>query len=223
MEPKSSSRSNFLNDLRGCRKLTGMTLGAGEAWIEGRLSGAPQAVTTPSAQEFAELYRTHWAYVWKSARRLGVPAEEVEDVVQETFLTLHRVLHDQEPQRSLNGLLFSILLRIIQRQRRSKRRRLAVREEVALAHQAIEPIDPGPDKTAEAAESLRILEEIMDRLDPAKRVVLVLAELEGKPVVEIAEILGININTAATRLRRAREFVEASLARYEARERRRFK
>lgn len=200
-----------------------MTLGTGEGWIEGRLTGAPQTVTAPTAREFAELYRTHWAYVWKSARRLGVPPEEVEDVVQETFLTLHRLLHQQEPHTSLSGLLFSILSRILQRQRRSTRRRLAVREEVALVHEAIEPTEPGPDKSAETAESLRILESIMDRLDPAKRVVLVLAELEGKTVVEIAEILGININTAATRLRRARELVEASLARYEARDQRRFK
>jgi RNA polymerase sigma-70 factor (ECF subfamily) len=118
----------------------------------------------------------------------------------------------------MEGLLFSIVSRIVQRQRRSKRRRLNVREEVALVHEVIESVGPGPDRTAEATESLRMLEQIMDRLDPGKRAALVLAELEGKSLAEIAEILGINVNTAASRIRRARDYVEASLARYQARD-----
>jgi RNA polymerase sigma-70 factor (ECF subfamily) len=63
-----------------------------------------------------------------------------------------------------------------------------------------------------------MLEEILDELDPDRRAVLVLAELDEKPVREIAVILGINANTATTRLRAAREQVEAALSRRRARD-----
>ena len=52
---------------------------------------------------------------------------------------------------------------------------------------------------------------------------LVLAEFEERPVSEIAEILGINVSTATSRLRLAREQVEAAMARRRARDGWRYK
>jgi DNA-directed RNA polymerase specialized sigma24 family protein len=69
--------------------------------------------------DFAELYRAQFSYVWKTARRLGVNAGEVDDVVQETFLTVHRLLDTYEPLGSVQSWLFSLLFRVVQRHRRS--------------------------------------------------------------------------------------------------------
>jgi RNA polymerase sigma-70 factor, ECF subfamily len=79
-----------------------------------------------------------------------------------------------------------------------------------------------PDTNAENLQRVHILEEILDTLEPDRRAVLVLADLEEKPIGEIAEILGINVNTSASRLRAARERVEGSIARRRARDGRRF-
>ena len=68
-----------------------------------------------------------------------------------------------------------------------------------------------------------MLEEILDGLDAEKRAVLVLAELEEKSVAEIADILAINVNTASSRLRLAREHVEAAMTRHRARDGWRYK
>lgn len=202
-----------------------MGLGAGQAYVEEALPvpyRETDRTSVTSARAFAELYKSYIPYVHKSARRLGVPREEADDVVQETFLTLHR-MQDRVLEGPLHGLLFSILLRVVQRHRRSRRRRLAMTDEVALLQKTVDPVDPGPDKTVETAESLRLLEEVMDGLDPHQRAVLVLAELEERSLPEIADILSINVNTAASRLRRAREHVEMGLARRASRDSRRLK
>src|SRR5262245_59759542 len=72
---------------------------------------------------FDEIYRTYAGYVWKSARRLGVSREAADDVLQETFLNVHRLLGTYEPRGSMQSWLFSVLLRVVQRHRRSHERR----------------------------------------------------------------------------------------------------
>lgn len=175
---------------------------------------APRA----TSKDFVELYRAHFAYVWRSARRLGVTQAEADDVVQETFLTVHRLLDAYEANGAERSWLFSILFRVVQRHHRTNRRRTALTDGEEDPDALPGPSTSAPDRTAEANESARVLEGILDALDPEKRAVLVLAELEEKPVAEIAEILGINVNTASSRLRLAREHVEAAMARHRARD-----
>ena len=57
-------------------------------------------------------------------------------------------------------------------------------------------------------------------MDDQKREVFVLAELEQLPVPEIAEAIGVNVNTAYSRLRLAREAFNQAIARHQARDRR---
>lgn len=179
--------------------------------------------TAGDLPSFDELYREHFAYVWKSARRLGVSAAEVDDVVQETFLTVHRLIDRYAHRGSDRAWLFSVLFRIVQRHHRSNRRKGALTEGGADVDALPGPSERGPERTAETKETARLLENILDSLEPEKRAVLVLADLEERTVAEIADILGLNPNTAASRLRAAREHVEAALARHQARDRWRHK
>jgi RNA polymerase sigma-70 factor (ECF subfamily) len=175
------------------------------------------------ATSFIELYRAHFAYVWKSARRLGVPAAEVDDVVQETFLTVHRLLDSYEQQGTERAWVFSVLFRVVQRHHRTTHRRTVLMDGAIDVDALAGSSTRAPDKSAETNESARMLEEILDSLDPEKRAVLVLAELEEKTVTEIASILAINVNTASSRLRLAREHVEAAMTRHRARDGWRYK
>jgi RNA polymerase sigma-70 factor (ECF subfamily) len=54
---------------------------------------------------------------------------------------------------------------------------------------------------------------LLDDLDEAKREVFVLAELQELTVPEIAQSIGIPVNTAYSRLRAARQAFEEALAR----------
>lgn len=179
--------------------------------------------TSPASNTFVELYRAHFAYVWKSARRLGISSAEVDDVVQETFLTAHRLRDSYEETGAERSWLFSILFRVVQHHRRLHRRSTALTDAGIDLDALSGSSAPAPDRSAETRETVRILEGILDSLDPEKRAVLVLAEIEEKAVNEIAEILAINVNTAASRLRAAREHVEAAMARHRARDGWRYK
>lgn len=168
-----------------------------------------------SLASLESLYREHFDYVWRSARRLGIPAIEAEDVVQETFLRMHRLLQTEKPVNE-RAWIFSVLYRVVQHYRRAFSRRRSEDDGDAVdTHPAN---TPDPEAHAETSETVRMLDGILGNLDPEKRAVLVLTELEQRPIREIAEILGINMNTAASRLRFAREEVAAGIARYRARD-----
>jgi RNA polymerase sigma-70 factor (ECF subfamily) len=173
--------------------------------------------STPSI-DFAELYRTHFSYVWRSARRLGVAPSDLDDVVQETFLTVHRLLDSYQARGSEQAWLFALLYRVVQRHRRSHARRNGRTDEAVEVDALPGSTVRSPDKSAETGEDVRLLEELLDKLDPDQRAVLILVELEEKGMSEVAEILGVNANTAASRLRLAREHVEAGMARHRARD-----
>lgn len=170
-----------------------------------------------------ELYRSHVKYVWKAARRLGLTPTEADDAVQETFLTAHRRAASYEARGFERSWLFSILYNVVLHHRRSHQRRTARTEDGFDLDVLPSPSSGAPDERAETSEGARILDEILVGLEPERRAVLVLAEFEERPVSEIAEILGINVSTATSRLRLAREQVEAAMARRRARDGWRYK
>lgn len=178
---------------------------------------------SPGSSTFIELYRTHVKYVWKAARRLGLTPAEADDAVQETFLRAHRRVGAYDARGFDRSWLFGILYNVVLHHRRSFRRRSAHTEHGVDLDVLPGPANAAPDRCAETSEGARILEEILDGLEPERRAVLVLAELEERPVSEIAEILGINVSTATSRLRLAREQVEAAMARRRARDGWRYK
>ena len=65
------------------------------------------------------------------------------------------------------------------------------------------PPPPAPDPS-ERSERLQILDELVSKLSPKKRLVLVLFEIEGVPIEEVAKIAGCPENTAWSRLHYAR-------------------
>lgn len=166
---------------------------------------------------FAEVYEAQFDFVWRSARRLGVSALHLDDVVQEVFLVVHRRLAEFEARSSLKTWLFAITRRVVSDYRRSARRKPS------------EPIgnyepEAGASCLADAQlarnEDARLLYALLEELDEDKREVFVLAELEQMSGPEIADALGENLNTVYARLRAARAAFEAAVARHHARSRR---
>ena len=194
----------------------------------------PHAEALPSATErgdsrlgaprsFAEIYDVYFAFVWRSARRLGAPALTVDDVVQETFLIVHRRLGEFEGRSSLRTWLFGIVLNVVRAHRRSlfAKNPHALRAEMAADLEAVTDPAPGPHEIATQAEAARLVDQLLETLDDEKREVFVLAELEQMSAPEIATAVGIPVNTVYSRLRMARHEFAAAAARYRARDERR--
>jgi RNA polymerase sigma-70 factor (ECF subfamily) len=179
-----------------------------------------ESVTAPSPRlegevlTLEDVYREHFAFVWRSAKRLGVRDASLDDVVQEVFVVVHRRLASFEGRSAVRTWLFGITLRVARDHRRATRRK------------SPEPtVDPdtlraagGPAESAEKNEAVRLLHTLLDELDDERREVFVMAELEQMTMPEIAEALGLNLNTAYARLRIARQEFEDALARHRARD-----
>jgi RNA polymerase sigma-70 factor (ECF subfamily) len=177
-------------------------------------------VCTFEPPTFAEVYDANVEFVWRIVARLGVRPASVEDVAQEVFVVVHRKLHEFHGLSSIRTWLFQIARRAVHDHRRTVRRR------EAPATHAEEPVDvetvraseqDSPDAVAARAEAVRLLHAILDDLSDEQREVFVLAELEQLPAPQIAEAVGINVNTIYSRLRLARAAFNQALVRHQAR------
>lgn len=166
----------------------------------------PHERTSPKRsvpRRFSTLYRTHYDFVWRCALRLGVDPGEVDDVVQETFLIALRRLDEftDEGAALPSTWLFTILRNVLRNHARGQRRR-SRKQEAYAELRAERWVDAGE---VERTLGIELLDRFLQSLDPDRRSVFVLAELEGHDSRAVGEALGINHNTARTRLRAARK------------------
>lgn len=182
---------------------------------------APKPPAEPSAgfsvPPFESIYQQYFDFVWSSTVRLGVPPAALDDVVQEIFMVIHSKLATLREPASLRSWIYGIVRRTVSDHHRSQRTRSALGSSFAQESELRQPIVQTPLDLTEQSDQLKILQSLLDAIDPLKREVFVLAELEEMTVPEIADALEIPLNTAYSRLRAAREAFELGLARRAAR------
>lgn len=163
----------------------------------GRTSGEAR----PAGLTFEGVYSEYFDFVWRSVRGLGIPAGSVDDVTQDVFLVVHRKLDTLVAPAALRSWLFGIVRRVCKDHRRA-----AVRRGPHLVLDAQREIDAGKDPQERAAErqALAVVERYADGLDEEHRALFCLALLEGLPIGEAAETLGLNPNTTYSRVRAMR-------------------
>ncbi len=169
-------------------------------------------VPTALAPDFRAIFERESSYVWNCLRRLGVRASDLEDLAHEVFMTVHLKLAEYDPARPLRPWLFGISFRVASDHRR---RAYHHRERGDVD---IEPVDPAvpADEQLAAEQSRRLLMAALDALDLDRRAVVVLHEIDGIAMPEVATTLGIPLNTAYSRLRLAREQLQAAVRRLRA-------
>jgi RNA polymerase sigma-70 factor (ECF subfamily) len=163
---------------------------------------------------FNALYAQHFEFVWRVVRRLGVRDGAIDDVVQDIFVIVHRRLPSFEGRSLLKTWLFGITRRVVKDHLR-RRPEQVVHE--PLAEELVGGTEDGPFDVASRSEASRLLHRLLDELDETRREVFVLAELEQMTAPEIAEALGLNLNTVYSRIRAARQAFERAVARHQAR------
>jgi RNA polymerase sigma-70 factor (ECF subfamily) len=101
------------------------------------------------------------------------------------------------------------------------RRVRSARESVHPFDDDINAMQPSPLDLAVLSDELRLLWRLLGELDGLKREVFIMVELEEMTVPEIAEALGVPLNTAYSRLRAARQEFTAAFALHAAQQGRR--
>jgi RNA polymerase sigma-70 factor (ECF subfamily) len=161
--------------------------------------------------DFKRVYEENFSFVWRSLRSLGTRDEALDDAVQDVFLVVHRRLSEFEGRSSVKTWLFAIVERIAFNHRRTRHRR----------DTRLDPLDgrevsdgPDPFDRATESEAARFTERFLSSLDSGKRAVFALALLEEMPVADVAEALGIPVNTVYSRIRAVRKAFQEAAALY---------
>jgi RNA polymerase sigma-70 factor (ECF subfamily) len=154
-------------------------------------------------------FEEHGPFVCRRLRHLRVREADLDDVLQEVFLVVHQRLADYQEKGSLRAWLYAICTRVAGAQRRKHGRR----REHALAERSEPSTAPTQQAQLEDREALALGYRLLDRLPPLQRQVFVLYEVEDMSMAEVARALDCPLQTAYSRLHKARERVLAEVAR----------
>lgn len=171
----------------------------------------PREAGAAQALGLAEVYRCHAGFVWRVLRRLGVADAALEDVVHDVFLVVHRKLPEYDGRAALTTWLFGVARGVA-----SNHRRGLARAQRKLSAAPTPAGGPDPELRTEQAQLAEFVRGFLQGLEEDRRLLFELADIEGLKVPEIAEALGMNLNTAYARLRAIREQLSRALAEREA-------
>lgn len=171
--------------------------------------GDERAVRAIIARNNQRLFRT--------ARAVMRDDTEAEDIVQETYVRAFTRLDTFRAEASLSTWLTRIALNEALGRLRKRRPAASLDEFIATESAASVTLPQltgaveNPETATARLEMRRMLEDVVDRLPDAFRIVLVLRDIEGLSTEETAAQLSIRAETVKTRLHRARKLIRAEL------------
>jgi RNA polymerase sigma-70 factor (ECF subfamily) len=179
------------------------------------LSLTPDTPEGPTDSE--TLFRRHARFVASFLYRLGVRGADLDDAVQEVFLSAHRKGGYRPGAASPTTFLARLALEAnLSRRRKQGRWETSRNDETARAGLGMAPADPAQELARkQAAERLQAA---LDAMDPPHRAVFILFELEGESCETIAAGLHVPVGTVHSRLHSARRAFRASAARAASRD-----
>ena len=162
----------------------------------------PALSARAEAPSFDDIYGAHFEYVHRIVARLS-GRRDVEDLVQEVFLVVHRKLPTFAGDASITTWLFAICHRVVGAQVRKERVR-RVLFDIFGQNETARPPPTDPLQALEHTEQRERIGKVLAKLAWKKKVVLLMFEVEGWSCADIAEALDIPVSTVYTRLHHAR-------------------
>jgi RNA polymerase sigma-70 factor, ECF subfamily len=172
---------------------------------------------------FEVLVQRHQHRVFAVARGILKRQEDVEDIAQQVFVKAYFSLKRFDQRAAFSTWLYKITVNECWDLLRKRKARPLIyeadfsEEQSRLFSATEQQADSGPD-TSERMAMRQRLDNMLAQLDERDRAMLVLKEVEGFSVEEIADTLGLNANTVKVRLFRARRRI-VEYARRESKER----
>jgi RNA polymerase sigma factor (sigma-70 family) len=181
---------------------------------------APQPPSRPDSDEelfaayvggddraFDDLFSRYAPALLTLMRKQVRKDEDARELVQQTFLHLHRARHDFRPGAALRPWLYTIALNLRREHfRRLGRRREEARELTDRELPRTEQPDIGRGETAQQVRAA------IGRLPEGQQVVIHLHWFEGLPFSEVADVLGLSESAAKVRAHRGYKRLKQILA-----------
>ena len=162
---------------------------------------------TQAGDECLVAFERELDYLFVLLQRFGVHSIEIEDLLQEIFVVLYRHWPTLDTTRPLRPWLFGVTFRVASAHRRRHAR------EVPIDDIVVEDPAPDPEANLQDHESLALLSAALERVPAQRRSILILHDLEGVAVGDIAGQLALTKFGVYTRLYRGREELGSALRR----------
>lgn len=169
---------------------------------------------------FNELMSETYRKVYNMAFRLSGNRTDAEDLTQEAFYRAYRSFADYEGDRPFENWIFRIVTRLFLDLLRNRRRRVkAVSYDTPLQTAGGEDNlyfdmaddKPDPEQTMMRESFSEDLQKALDSLTPEQRLLVTLADVEGMPYKDIADLLDKPVGTIRSRLHRTHKLIRARL------------
>ena len=167
------------------------------------------APTSAGPMTTDELFRQHASFVARFLTRLGVPAEHIEDALQEVFLVVHRQGGYRPGVAKPTSYLAGIAIHAATKHRRRERAGRARHSDLPPEQLVSEHADP--TRAVQAQQELERLQRALDRLPDELRTTLLLVEVEGESCLSVAAAFGWPVGTVYWRLHEARKKLQTAL------------
>ncbi len=177
------------------------------------------AAKSGDASAFEELVTRYERKIFRLTMNITRNREDAEDAMQDAFMKAYSHLNTfQEDSRFYTWLVRIAANEALMRLRKRRPNQVSLDEPIEgdddLMPREVEDWRPSPEKRYAQSEMHGILNQVIDQLEPAFRVIFVLRDVEELSTEETAAVVGISVAAVKSRLLRARLKLRQKLNRY---------
>lgn len=159
-----------------------------------------------------ELVISQQQYVYSIAMSVLHHPEDASDLTQEAFIRLFRSIRQYNGESRFTTWLYRLVVNLGRDELRRRGRQVPEMHGPS-DDDDLDPVtlivddhdERDPQQALELAEIRRMLDECLDQLDPQYRLVLTMFYFHDKKYNDIAEVMGIPLNTVKSHIRRGKE------------------
>ncbi|HUS29126.1 MAG TPA: RNA polymerase sigma factor [Kofleriaceae bacterium] len=157
-----------------------------------------------------ELFRKHRGRVHASLYRVLGSNRDMDDLLQEAFIQVFQSLRGWRAEASLSTWIDRVAVRCAYRYLSQKGRRIVTEE---MGDDDATPGGEGASPSRQMArDGVKRLYAVLDELGAASRLAFTLHEIDGRPMAEVAKLVGSSVTATKLRVWRARKKVEEAAA-----------
>jgi len=172
------------------------------------LRSVPAELPSASPEvECLEAFERELDYLFMTLQRMGASPPEIDDLLQEIFMVLFRRWSTLDMSRPLRPWLFGVAFRVLRASRRRRHR------EVLCEEFELEDLGANPEVLFQDQESLGMLSTALGRIPQARRMVVVMHDIEGVEISDIARQLSMSKIGIYSRLYKGRRELASALRR----------
>ena len=167
---------------------------------------------TPSPDEFEALLRPHVDHLYRVAYRLTGNPVAAEDLLQDVMLHFYPKYHELKNIDNVKSWLARSMYHLfIDNLRKNKRNPVTDAVDESVLAVVIDQ-NKAPERETEQELMQRRLNAALGQLNQDQHDVVVLHDMEGYTLTELAEVMATPVGTLKSRLHRARSSIRASLS-----------